>query len=291
VKQITFDIKNYICKKKEIIDNALDKFIPKINEYPSIIHQAIRYSIFPGGKRIRPILVLAVGDTYNKKKKDIIYAACAIELIHTYSLIHDDLPAIDNDDFRRGKPSLHKKFNEAIAILAGDALLTLSFNLLAKIEDKESAIKVIQEVSYASGTFGLIGGQVMDIAPINKRKNYSLLKYIYTHKTAALIKTAAKIGCIIANVNKRESYLIEKYGECIGFSFQILDDCADFKNKNEEEKLTFPRLYGIEKSIKKAKEFINESKRYISTIENNTILCSLADYIFESCINPLPQII
>jgi len=267
------DIKEYLSTQKNIIDEALDYYLPKAHEYPQIIHEAMRYAVFPGGKRIRAILVLAAGEAVdgNGKEEGLLQAACAIELIHAYSLIHDDLPAIDDDDFRRGKPSCHKKFNEAIAILAGDALLTYAFYLLSKIKDvPEKVIKTCEEISYAIGTFGMIGGQVVDIeSEGSKNLDVPTLEYIHTHKTGALICTSVKVGCILGGGDKNQLHSLSQYGKHIGLTFQIVDDLLDIeeggkngkKRKSDllKKKLTYPAVYGVESSKKQVELLIEEA--------------------------------
>jgi geranylgeranyl diphosphate synthase type II len=223
---------------KALIDKALDGYLPKISEGPRIIRKAMRYGVFPGGKRIRPIIVLEAcracgrkgsgaalrraaktGD--RRKNKDALAAACALELVHAYSLIHDDLPSMDDDDFRRGKPSCHKKFGEANAILAGDALLTLAFNILAEGLEPKAAVRAIRELSEAAGARGMVGGQALDIA---KHKNRATVNRL---KTAKLFEAAAKIGAISAGASEKEIRAMAGYGINLGITFQLADDLAD----------------------------------------------------------------
>jgi len=265
------DIKKYLSTQKGIIDEALDYYLPKAHEYPKVIHEAMRYAVFSGGKRIRAILALAAGKAVDGKEKALLQAAAAIELIHSYSLIHDDLPAIDDDDFRRGRLSCHKKFNEAMAILAGDALLTYAFYLLSKIKNSpDKIIKICEEISYAIGSYGMIGGQVVDIASEDsKTLDVPTLEYIHTHKTGALICAAVKVGCILAGGNKYQLHALSQYGKHIGLAFQIVDDLLDIeevgkKGKNRKsdlvkKKLTYPAIYGVESSKKQVQMLIEEA--------------------------------
>ncbi len=265
------DIREYLLTQKNIIDEALDYYLPKAREYPKIIHEAMRYGVFSGGKRIRAILVLAAGEAVDGKEKGLFQAATAIELIHAYSLIHDDLPAIDDDDFRRGKLSCHKKFNEAIAILAGDALLTHAFYLLSKIKNSpDKVIKSCEEISQAIGTSGMIGGQIVDIeSEDSKDLDVPTLEYIHTHKTGALICAAVKVGCILGGGDKKQLYSLTQYGKHIGLVFQIVDDLLDIEEEGKKgkkrksdlvkKKLTYPAVYGVESSKKQAQMLIEEA--------------------------------
>lgn len=265
------NIKEYLSTQKNIIDEALDYYLPKAREYPKIIHEAMRYSVFSGGKRIRAILVLATGEAVDGEEKELFQAAAAIELIHAYSLIHDDLPAIDDDDFRRGKPSCHKKFNEAIAILAGDALLTHAFYLLSRIKSSsDKAIMCCEEISYAIGTSGMIGGQIVDIeSEDSKELDVPTLEYIHTHKTGALICAAVKVGCILGGGDKKQLHSLTQYGKHIGLAFQIVDDLLDIEEEGKKgkkrksdlakKKLTYPAVYGIESSKKQTQMLIEEA--------------------------------
>jgi len=233
------DIKKYITNKKKLIDKALDRYLPSSKTKPQAIHKAMRYSVFPGGKRIRPILTIASFEACGGKTSSIMPVACAIELIHTYTLIHDDLPCMDNDDFRRGKLSCHKKFSENLALLAGDALLTLSFQLLSEVGN----VDIIKEISRAIGSCGTIGGQVVDIFRSRttrvrgkpKTPTYSLrlgsgqaeLDYIASHKTGMLFEVAVKAGGLFKGVNKKKLYKLSNFGRLIGFTFQLVDDLID----------------------------------------------------------------
>jgi geranylgeranyl diphosphate synthase type II len=194
---------------------------------PLSIHKAMQYSVFSGAKRFRPVLVLSVCEACGGKPQDAIGAALAIELIHTYSLVHDDLPALDNDDMRRGKPTCHKKFGEANAILAGDALLTLAFELLAGIKPADRAVRILREISTAAGTHGMIGGQVADLEIPARKKSLAAHHFISERKTGALIRVSALTGAIAATAAPRELNRMVRYGECLGLAFQIVDDILD----------------------------------------------------------------
>ena len=240
------DIEKYILDKKKIIDKALDKYLPLARLKPQVVHKAMRYSIFPGGKRIRPIFTIAGFEACGGKGDSIIPAACGIELIHSYTLIHDDLPCMDNDDFRRGKHTCHKKFGEGIALLAGDGLLTLAFQVIAE----SGNIEVIKEISKAVGTCGTIGGQVADI--LNKKSD---IEYINLKKTAVLFEVAVKSGGIIKGASRPEINALGNFGRDIGLVFQLLDDVKD--------KDGYAKLYGEECAIKKAKVLAEKAKNHL----------------------------
>jgi len=229
------DIQEYIIAKKKIIDKALDKYLPASSLKPQVIHRAMRYSVFPGGKRIRPVFTIAAFEACGGKGDLAIPVACGIELIHSYTLVHDDLPCMDNDDFRRGKKSCHKKFGEDIALLAGDGLLTLAFQVIAE----SGNAKVIKEISKAVGTCGVIGGQVADISDKNKD-----IEYINLKKTATLFETAVKSGGMIKGAGKQEIDALGKFGRNVGLVFQFMDDLKDGDG--------YAGLYGAKAAKKKA---------------------------------------
>jgi geranylgeranyl diphosphate synthase, type II len=284
----TFDIKAYLKEKRELIDSYLESYFSVPSE-PSILHEAMRYSLFAGGKRIRPILALSSYEACGGDPKNIIPYASALELIHTYSLIHDDLPSMDNDDLRRGKPTSHKVFGEAMAILAGDALLTEAFLMLTnnppspstsrrplvkeglyKETNPSSLIKVIREVALSAGVHGMVGGQALDISSENSQPDRDTLTFIHLHKTAALITASVRMGGILADSDEHTLKALTKYGENIGLAFQIIDDILDIEGNAEElgktagsdmkmKKMTYPSLYGIKKSRKEAEDLISEA--------------------------------
>ena len=263
------DFLRELKKKADLTDTALDQYLPPENSYPALIHQAMRYSIFAGGKRLRPAMVLAATEAVGGDTGKVMPAACALELIHTYSLIHDDLPAMDNDDFRRGKPTNHKVFGEAMAILAGDALLTMAFQLLANLSGNgkvapEAVVKVIAEISGAAGTAGLIGGQVVDIVSANQEIDAETLKYIHSKKTGALFCAAIRSGAILSGANESELAALTSYAEHFGLAFQITDDILDVVgdmkktgkpvgSDEKNNKATYPSLYGLDEAYRLAK--------------------------------------
>jgi len=209
------------------VDTALDRYLPSGRQYPSLIHRAIRHSVLCGGKRIRPIVAIESYGACGGRGQAIMTVACALEFIHTYSLIHDDLPALDNDDFRRGRPSAHKKFGEANAILAGDALLTMAFSLLARKVESRYALRIINEISGAIGTAGMIGGQVVDVEKKGKTISLRETEYINAHKTAALMRVSAKAGAILAGAARDRISAMADFGYFLGLLFQITDDMLD----------------------------------------------------------------
>ena len=252
----------YMAAAQRAVDAALDRWVPPEQTDPPAIHRAMRYSLFAGGKRIRPLLAMAAAEAVADAPLGIESAACALELIHTYSLIHDDLPALDNDDLRRGRPTCHKVFGEAMAILAGDALLTLAFEVLAKLEgvSAERRVALIAELATASGTVGgMIGGQVNDIEGEGKTPTAALLHSIHRAKTGALLRASVRIGAIYAGASAEQLAALTSFGEHIGLAFQIVDDVLDVEQSSEalgktagkdaaQKKITFPAVYGLEKS-------------------------------------------
>jgi geranylgeranyl diphosphate synthase type II len=289
--------KKYLREKTEYVNLSLKKFLPKDN---SIISQSMRYSILAGGKRLRSILVILSAELFNKKAQDVIPAACSVEYLHTYSLVHDDLPSMDNDDIRRGQPTNHKKFNEVVAILCGDALLTESFNLILKSNSSSKNInKAIEILSNYSGYKGMIAGQAEDILAVNiwRNKNKQFLqrklKFIQIRKTASLIVASLKIGAVLANADKESLKALEVYGIGVGMAFQIIDDILDvYADKKllgkegsdiKNNKLfTAMSLYGKAEAEKKASEHIKKAKRAISIFNNKSkMFIQFADYIIS----------
>ena len=256
------DIKEYLRAKREIVEKALDLYLPGDDVEPKIVHEAMRYSVFAGGKRIRPILVIASAEAVGGNEETVLPAACALEMIHTYSLIHDDLPAMDNDDYRRGKPTNHKVFGEAVAILAGDALLTHAFGVITRCSgkvDDNRIIMVIRELSEAAGSTGMVGGQVVDILSEGREINHEELLFIHRHKTGCLFRAALRTGAILSGANDDQLEALTAYAEHLGLAFQIIDDVLDIAGDAEKlgkktgsdikkQKATYPALYGLEKS-------------------------------------------
>lgn len=280
------NFKKYLENKKNIIDKALDEYLPPEEKSPSIIHKAMRYSVFSGGKRIRPILALAAAELFGRDAESVLKAACGIELIHTFSLIHDDLPCIDNDDFRRGKPSNHKVFGEAIALLAGDALLVSGFDLIIKNSEvkeikKQSILKLIKEISFYIGTENMLGGQVEDITLKNEDITKADLTNLYMKKTAALICLSIRAGAILSGANQKQLKALTKYGENIGLAFQIVDDMLDImQDQRDMGKPNYANKYGIKESKSESERLIGEAKDSLKIFNHKAeTLRSLADYI------------
>jgi geranylgeranyl diphosphate synthase, type II len=243
------------------IESALNQLLPSESTPPSSIHRAMRYSISAGGKRVRPVLCLEAARMFTENVEGAIHVGCAIEFIHTYSLIHDDLPALDNDDLRRGKPTSHKVFGEALAILAGDALLTLAFQTLARAPmEPDRRVRAAAEIAAAAGTVnGMVGGQVADVEAGGKRVDAATLEYIHKSKTAALIRGAIVGGAIAGGAGSQDVERLRRFGDTIGWAFQVVDDLLDVEESSEslgktagkdqaQEKATYPALYGIERS-------------------------------------------
>ena len=250
-----------------LIEAALEELLPSEGTPPSSIHRAMRYSVFAGGKRIRPILCLESARMFTPQVEGATQAGCALEFIHTYSLIHDDLPALDNDDLRRGKPTCHKVFGEAMAILAGDALLTLAFQTLAKAKiEAARLVRVLAEVAAAAGTVnGMVGGQVADVEAGGNPVDAAMLEYIHRSKTAALIRGSVVAGALAGNAEPGDVERLRNFGENIGWAFQVVDDILDVEESSAalgktagkdqaQQKATYPALYGLERSREIAAE-------------------------------------
>jgi len=272
------NLKNYMTKRAAMVDEALAVLLPERTFYPEIIHDAMRYSIFAGGKRLRPILCLAGAEALGKDIEPILPVACALEMIHTYSLVHDDLPAMDNDDYRRGKLTNHKVFGEGIAILAGDALLTQAFEVLAAYGGRVSGqlvpalLRVIQEIARAAGTMGMIGGQVVDLQSEGKTVDADTLSYIHTHKTGALFEASVRAGALLSGATERELAALTGYAQNFGLAFQITDDLLDITGDEikigkpvgsdlKNKKSTYPVLFGLERSRTLALEAVENAVR------------------------------
>lgn len=267
------DIEHYLSESKVLVDQCLEQLLPPETEEPTTIHKAMRYSVFAGGKRVRPILVLAAGESLSGDRKALLHLGAAIEMMHTYSLIHDDLPALDNDDLRRGRPTCHKVFGEAMAILAGDALLTRGFQVLTGIPgiSDSARLAIIGEIASATGTVnGMIGGQVVDLESEGKTIDAHTLDYIHHSKTGALLSACVRCGAIAASAGPSELHALTEFGRKIGLVFQIVDDILDITSTSEilgktagkdekVKKATYPALYGMEASKQKARELLDSA--------------------------------
>lgn len=284
------ELKKYFSEKIKTIDNFLNNSMPKENEKPEVLHKAMRYSVFAGGKRVRPFLALMINDVFGGDIDNVLYYASSLELIHTYSLIHDDLPALDNDDLRRGNPTNHKVFGEDIAIMAGDALLTLAFEFMSTPEHPWG-IKIINEVAKAVGARnGMVGGQVADLEGENKKPTLEELEFIHKGKTMRLIEASCMVGALYNQVDKSTLDNIRKYGQNLGLAFQVVDDILDITQDSatlgktagkdlEAEKITYPALLGLDKAKEKAAELIAEAKASVKDISNNKYLLDFADFL------------
>jgi len=267
-------LKAYLQDRKKLVEEALQGFLAPYRNGSSEIYKAVHYSVFAGGKRIRPILCLAAVDAAGGNLAPAIPVACALELIHTYSLIHDDLPAMDNDDFRRGKPTSHKVFGEALAILAGDALLTEAFVLLSRtgkiMLPAEKRLSVIREIAYAAGISGMVGGQVLDILSENMNSNENILSEIHRRKTGALIVASVKAGAIVSGAGKNKMLALSRYGLNLGLAFQIADDILNVTGDSAimgkktgsdvaRGKLTYPSVLGMDAARQKLQYHVDEA--------------------------------
>lgn len=270
------DLKAYLKEKIALVDAALEKYLPKEEERPQSIHKAMRYSIFAGGKRVRPVLMLAACEAVGGMIDRAMPAACALEMIHTYSLIHDDLPAMDDDDFRRGRPTNHKVFGEAIAILAGDGLLTEAFKLISDPRfavgiDPAVRLAVIHEIAVCAGTYGMVGGQVVDMESEGKSDmDLPTVQYIHIHKTGALIKASVVAGALLGGADDKQLAAILRYGKAAGLAFQIADDILDIEGTTEEigkdagsdearGKATYPAVMGLAAAKQEAQAMMDEA--------------------------------
>lgn len=290
-------LKAYLQDRRKIVEEAILRYLPSVNNKPSQIYSSIHYSVFAGGKRIRPILCLAAVEATGGDLAPAMPVACALELIHTYSLIHDDLPSMDNDDFRRGKPTNHKVFGENIAILAGDALLTEAFYLLSRTEKvkipAEKRLAVIQEISAAAGIAGMVGGQAMDILAEKTQPDADTIFEIHRRKTGALITAAVKSGAMISSARENQIQALACYGMNIGLAFQIADDILNVegdrtimgKETGSDAaigKVTYPSLLGMDYAKEKMRQHVNAAIESISIFDNRALpLRLVAQYIME----------
>ena len=308
------ELRQYLEERRLLVDEALERYLPGAGDHPKEIHEAVRYSVFAGGKRLRPILILAAAEAAGGQVEQALAAAAAIELIHTYSLIHDDLPVMDDDDFRRGRLTCHKVYGEAMAILAGDALLTQAFILLSLAPplrqssgqasgqaeqpettdtqgSAEARLKVIQEIAQAAGSKGMVGGQVVDILHEDREVDLPTLEYLHAHKTGALIRACLRVGGLLASAASEQMEALTRYGERIGLAFQIVDDILDLEGSLEalgkragsdlrKKKATFPALLGIEESRRWAHRLVSEAKQAVVIFgDRGAALQAIAEFV------------
>lgn len=287
-------LKKDMKEKQELVNIILDRFLPRKDEYPKDIHKAIRYSVFAGGKRLRPYLTMLAFQLYNEDVELIAPVAAAIEMIHTYSLIHDDLPDIDDDEYRRGKKSCHAVFGDGVALLSGDALLISAFELITMAEiDAALRVQFIRELAQGVGINGLLAGQMVDVESEGKKVDKKTLNYIHENKTAKLINLSLRFGAIAGGAPANELALIEEYGRLIGLVFQIVDDLLDIEGTQEElgksigkdenvEKATFPSVFGIAESRAKAIEYTEKARQIISSLGSRALkLDILAEHLLS----------
>ncbi|MGA2988872.1 MAG: polyprenyl synthetase family protein [Candidatus Korobacteraceae bacterium] len=297
-------LKEILQRGQRLADAALERLLPPGTQYPPSIHQAMRHSVFAGGKRLRPILCMEAGRmihagagqaTADGLPPGIADLGAALEMLHTYSLIHDDLPALDNDDLRRGRPTCHVAFGEATAILAGDALQTYAYEVLARLQcAPEARVRIIEEIAHATGTIdGMIGGQVLDLEAEHTRPDAKTLEYIHRSKTGALITASLITGCLYANATTTELQRVREFGRAAGLAFQIADDILDVTQTSEqlgktagkdlaEEKVTYPSLYGLEKSEQMAAQLIIQACAALDSFGTRAnTLKSIARYLVE----------
>ena len=290
------NLKKYLRARQKVIDRALDRYLPKTSTKPVTLHKAMRYSLFAGGKRLRPILCLAAAEACRGNVDTALPLACAVECIHTYSLVHDDLPSMDNDDFRRGRSTCHKVFGDGIAVLAGDALLTIAFEIVsnAKPALRYDISILLREIAVAAGSRKLIAGQVADLEAEGKRVKRDQLRFIHENKTAAMLKSSMRLGAMSANADARKLSAITQFGERLGLAFQVIDDILDVTQTSEilgksagkdvaAKKATYPAVIGLEKSRGEARRLTRQAHDALSVFQEGDAeaLHALANYLLE----------
>jgi len=289
------DLSTIMAERRHQVEGALERWLPQPEDRPPRVHEAMRHSVFAGGKRLRPLLALLACEAVGGDTEDAMPTAVALEMIHTYSLIHDDLPAMDDDDYRRGRPTCHKVYGEAIAILAGDALLTHAFLVLADPAagrvPPARRLQIIAEIAEAAGSRGMVGGQAMDILSEGHEIDHPTLLYLHTHKTGALIRASVRVGGIAGGADGEALQALTRYGERIGLAFQIVDDILDIEGATAEmgkttgsdlrrKKATYPALMGLEESRRQAAYLLHEAKEALRPLgEKGAVLAALADFI------------
>ncbi len=291
-------LETYLAERKALIDGALEEFLPGAGDGPEIIHQALRYSLFAGGKRLRPILCMAAAEATGGRGEDFLSCACALEMIHTYSLIHDDLPSMDNDDYRRGMATSHRVFGEGIAILAGDALLTEAFHLLSRAEstrddNTEKRFRVINLIARAAGAAGMVGGQVMDLQGEGKTAALETIEDTHRRKTGAMLTVSVVSGAILAGATAAQIAALSSYGQDIGLAFQIADDILNVTGDSalmgkgtgsdiSKGKTTFPAMLGMEASRRRLTELVGGAASHLAGFDHRAEpLRQIAGYIME----------
>jgi geranylgeranyl diphosphate synthase type II len=295
---VDMDLKSYLSLKRAVIDHALGLFLPNTAEPSADVVRAMQYSLFAGGKRLRPILCIAGAEAVGGEERRVIPIACALEMIHTYSLIHDDLPAMDNDDMRRGKPTSHRMFGEALALLAGDGLLSEAFRLMADPEclgdgDPRACLRVIHMIAVAAGYRGMLGGQTVDILSEGKTADPSTVNFIHTHKTGALISVSVAAGAVLGGGSSEQVEALSIFGSKIGLAFQIADDILDIEGESEHTgkgvggdarkgKMTYPAAFGVDGSRSVQYGLVEEALASVDAFDHRADpLRSIAGYIIE----------
>ena len=290
------NLKAYLRSRQKQIDRALDRYLPKAKVKPLTLHKAMRYSLFAGGKRLRPILCLAAAEACRGKITDALPLACALECIHTYSLVHDDLPSMDNDDYRRGRPTCHKVFGDGIAVLAGDALLTIAFEIvsMAKAARRYDMSTLLREIAVAAGSQRLIAGQVADLEAEGRDVKRDQLRFIHENKTAAILKSSVRLGAMSANADAKKLRAVTQFGRGLGLAFQVIDDILDITQTSEilgksagkdivARKATYPAVIGLEKSRAEARRLTRQAHDALSVFRSGEAepLHALANYLLE----------
>jgi geranylgeranyl diphosphate synthase type II len=290
------NLKAYLRARRKEIDGALDYYLPKTNVKPATLHKAMRYSLFAGGKRLRPILCLAAAEACRGKVSNALPLACALECIHTYSLVHDDLPSMDNDDYRRGRPTCHKVFGDGIAVLAGDALLTIAFEIVsrAKPAPRYDMSILLREIAVAAGSQKLIAGQVADLEAEGRKVKRDQLRFIHENKTAAILKSSIRLGAMSANADAKKLRAVTQFGHGLGLAFQVIDDILDVTQSSEilgksagkdiaAKKATYPAVIGLEKSRAEARRLTRQAHDALSVFRDDEAepLHCLANYLLE----------
>jgi geranylgeranyl diphosphate synthase type II len=290
------NLKAYLRTRQREIDRALNRYLPKANTKPGTLHKAMRYSLFAGGKRLRPILCLAAAEACRGNVDDALPLACALECIHTYSLVHDDLPSMDNDDFRRGRPTCHKVFGDGIAVLAGDALLTIAFEIVSRAKPAPlyDMSTLLREIAVAAGSQKLIAGQVADLEAEGKNVKRDQLQFIHENKTAAILKSSVRLGAMSANAEAKKLSAITRFGQRLGLAFQIIDDILDVTQTSEilgksagkdvaAKKATYPAVIGLDKSRAEARRLTRQAHDTLSVFTGRDAepLHVLANYLLE----------
>ena len=289
------EVQSYLTARQRMIDRALDRFLPKASAKPATIHKAMRYSLFAGGKRLRPILCLAAAEASGGEIDNALPLACAVECIHTYSLIHDDLPSMDNDDLRRGRPTCHKVFGEGIAVLAGDALLTIAFEIVSRAKDSRryDMSILLREIAVAAGSRKLIAGQVADLEAEGRKTDRAQLRYIHENKTAAILTTSVRLGAMSANASMKQLAAMTRFGRALGLAFQVIDDILDVTQTSEKlgksagkdiaaRKATYPAVIGLDQSRLEARRLTRQAHNSLAAFGAKAeALHALSNYLLE----------